>query len=187
VASLAGIPVASLVPIPVASLAAIPVASLAGIPVASLVPIPVAAIPVASLAAIKAIAINPFASVVDVGGGASTLVDDILTHGLADVTVVDLSQRALDATAARLAAKRPRHRGTFVNSDIREWQPDRTFDIWHDRAAYQFLTDAQDQQRYWELVRAHVPGGGHVVIATFAEDGLNRVRACPFSATAQHN
>ena len=60
---------------------------------------------------------------------------------------------------------------TWVVTDIRDWQPDRTFDVWHDRAAYHFLTDPDDQQHYWHLVRESVPHGGHVVIATFAEDG----------------
>ena len=107
------------------------------------------------------------ASVVDVGGGASRLVDRLLDAGYHDVTVVDLSQQALNAAHGRLGDSPV----TWVVTDIRDWQPDRTFDVWHDRAAYHFLIDPDDQQRYWQLVRDSVPRGGHVIVATFAEDG----------------
>jgi 2-polyprenyl-3-methyl-5-hydroxy-6-metoxy-1,4-benzoquinol methylase len=115
------------------------------------------------------------ASVVDVGGGASTLVDHLLALGHHDVTVVDLSQQALGEAHARVG-EAPVH---WVVTDIRDWQPDRTFDVWHDRAAYHFLTDPEDQQRYWELVRSSLPVGGHVVMATFAEDGPQMCSGLP--------
>ena len=107
------------------------------------------------------------ASVVDVGGGASRLVDHLLAAGFRDLTVVDLSQQALAAARARVGEAPV----AWVVTDVREWEPDRTFDVWHDRAAYHFLTDPADQRRYWDLVRASVPPGGHVIVATFAEDG----------------
>jgi SAM-dependent methyltransferase len=107
------------------------------------------------------------ASVVDVGGGASRLVDALLERGHRDITVVDISQQALHASRDRVGEAPV----TWIESDVRDWQPARTFDVWHDRAAYHFLVDADDQHRYWELVRESVPHGGHVVIATFAEDG----------------
>ena len=118
---------------------------------------------------------DPQASVVDVGGGASRLVDHLLERGHRDVTVVDLSQQALHASRDRIGEAPV----SWVVTDIREWQPDRTFDVWHDRAAYHFLTDAGDQQRYWQLVRDSVPHGGHVVIATFAEDGPTMCSGLP--------
>lgn len=122
--------------------------------------------PETSMMLIRQIATWP-ASVVDVGGGASRLVDHLLAAGCHDVTVVDLSQHALGEARARIGDA-PVH---WVVSDIRDWQPDRTFEIWHDRAAYHFLTDPEDQRLYWRLVHDAVPVGGHVVIATFAEDG----------------
>lgn len=135
--------------------------------------------PEPSLAAIAALGVDTSASVVDVGGGASTLVDALLARGFTDVTVVDLSQRALDTAAARLAETAPDRHVTFVHTDIRQWQPGRSFDLWHDRAAYHFLTDPADQQHYWDLVRSHVPAGGHVIIATFAEDGPEMCSGLP--------
>jgi SAM-dependent methyltransferase len=122
--------------------------------------------PVISLELIGRVA-GPTASVVDVGGGASRLVDHLLELGFRDVTVVDLSQDALRSSRDRVGEAPV----SWVAQDIREWQPARTFDVWHDRAAYHFLTDQDDQQRYWHLVRDSVVAGGHVIIATFAEDG----------------
>ena len=135
--------------------------------------------PTPSLAAIAALGITTDASIVDVGGGASNLADALLATGFHDITVVDLSQRALDVTAKRLGAAHPQHTVQFVQADVREWRPERSFDLWHDRAAYHFLTDPADQQRYWDSVRGHVVLGGHVVIATFAEDGPEMCSGLP--------
>lgn len=121
------------------------------------------------------------ASVVDVGGGASRLVDRLLEAGHRDVTVVDLSQRALTDAHARVGEAPV----SWVVTDIRDWQPDRTFDVWHDRAAYHFLTDPDDQQRYWHLVRESLPHGGHVIVATFAEDGPEMCSGLPVARYSQ--
>lgn len=118
---------------------------------------------------------EPRHSVVDVGGGASRLVDHLLDRGYHDLTVVDLSQQALSAAHDRIGDA-PVH---WVVSDVRDWQPDRTFDVWHDRAAFHFLVDPDDQRHYWDLVRASVPVGGHVVVATFAEDGPQMCSGLP--------
>jgi SAM-dependent methyltransferase len=118
---------------------------------------------------------EPHDSVVDVGGGASRLVDHLLERGYHDVTVVDLSQQALSAARARVG-NAPVH---WVVTDIRDWQPDHTFDVWHDRAAYHFLVDPDEQRAYWRLVRDSVPVGGHVVVSTFAEDGPEMCSGLP--------
>ena len=123
--------------------------------------------PLLSLRLIESVNPPKDARIVDVGGGASALVDCLLEDGFHDITVVDLSRAALDEASARI----PGNTVTWVQTDIREWQPQRDFDIWHDRAAYHFLTDPGDQQRYWRMVRDHLVPGGHLVIATFAEDG----------------
>lgn len=130
--------------------------------------------PETSLMLIRQVGQRP-SSVVDVGGGASRLVDHLLAEGCHDVTVVDLSQQALGEARARVGDA-PVH---WVVSDIRDWQPDRTFEIWHDRAAYHFLVDPEDQRHYWRLVHEAVPVGGHVVIATFAEDGPEMCSGLP--------
>lgn len=137
------------------------------------------ATPQPSLEAIAALGVSTSAAIVDVGGGASTLVDELLARGFADITVIDLSQRALDTAAARLASNPHVGSVAFIRTDIREWQPDRDFDLWHDRAAYHFLTDPTDQRRYWELVSEHLRPGGHVIIATFAEDGPEMCSGLP--------
>lgn len=118
---------------------------------------------------------TPTDGVADIGGGAGRLVDHLLERGYHDVTVVDLSQQAL-TTAHERIGEAPVH---WVVSDIRDWQPDRTFDVWHDRAAYHFLTDPEDQRRYWHQVRESVPAGGYVVMATFAEDGPQMCSGLP--------
>jgi SAM-dependent methyltransferase len=130
--------------------------------------------PAISLALIDEVA-TPHASVVDVGGGASRLVDQLLAAGFRDITVVDLSQEALRASRDRVGEAPV----TWIATDIRDWQPARSFDVWHDRASYHFLTDPDDQKRYWQLVRESVAAGGVVIIATFAEDGPESCSGLP--------
>ncbi len=111
---------------------------------------------------------SPPDSVVDIGGGASQLVDRLLENGFRDVTVVDQSQDELTAAYERVGSAPV----TWTPTDINEWVPDRTFDVWHDRATYDELTDPDEQQHYWDLVRTTVEIGGHVVIATKDLPGL---------------
>lgn len=124
------------------------------------------------------------AAIVDVGGGASTLVDALVSDGHRDVTVVDISAQALQESAVRLAleASDPEvgHATVhWIQADIREWEPEAMYDLWHDRAVYHFLTEPTDQQHYWNVVRDHVRVGGHVVVATFAEDGPTMCSGLP--------
>lgn len=108
---------------------------------------------------------RPPASVVDIGGGASQLVDRLLEHGYRDITVVDQSQDELTAAYERVGDAPV----TWTATDINDWMPDRTFDVWHDRATYDELTP-EEQQHYWDLVRSTVELGGHVIIATKGRD-----------------
>ncbi len=120
---------------------------------------------------------TPQAAVVDVGGGASTLVDGLLDRGHRDITVLDLSQVALDTARDRLG-----ERGTTVawrSGDLLDWQPDRTYDVWHDRAVLHFLTDEADRARYAELAARAVAPGGHAIIGTFAPDGPEQCSGLP--------
>lgn len=130
--------------------------------------------PVVGLALIDGVA-DSGASVVDVGGGASRLVDHLLERGYRDLTVVDLSAESLRASRDRVGEAPV----TWIATDIRDWQPARTFDLWHDRAAYHFLTDPDDQQHYWQLVHDTVVPGGHVIVATFADDGPEQCSGLP--------
>jgi 2-polyprenyl-3-methyl-5-hydroxy-6-metoxy-1,4-benzoquinol methylase len=118
---------------------------------------------------------DPAASVVDVGGGSSRLVDALLARGHRDVTVIDISQAALSLARGRVGVAPV----SWVCADVRDWHPDRAFDVWHDRAAYHFLVDPDDQERYWRLVREAVPVGGHVIVATFAAGGPTMCSGLP--------
>lgn len=129
-----------------------------------------------SLALITAVA-APEASVIDVGGGASTLVDGLLDRGHRDITVLDLSPVALDTARDRLG-----ERGESVTwraGDLLAWAPDRTYDIWHDRAVLHFLVDDADRARYAQLARRAVSPGGYAVIGTFALDGPDQCSGLP--------
>src|SRR5215813_84703 len=108
--------------------------------------------------------------IIDVGGGASTLVDDLIADGFERITILDIS-----GTALKLARERLGERAMNVNwmeADVRQSElPSQAYDVWHDRAVFHFLTQALDRQLYIEHVRHAVRPGGHVIIATFAADG----------------
>jgi SAM-dependent methyltransferase len=125
--------------------------------------------PALSLDLIKDAGYGPTAVVVDVGGGASHLVDALLSTNLAGITVLDLSANALDIARARLG-KASEH-VKWVVSDVTAWTPDRAYDVWHDRAAFHFLTEAADQTAYVAVLRAALKPGGVAIIGTFALDG----------------
>lgn len=111
--------------------------------------------------------------IIDVGGGASTLVDDLLTSGFQHITVLDISATALKQARERLGA----HAADvgWIEADItRVDLPHQAYDVWHDRAVFHFLTLAVDRQKYIATVRQAVRTGGHVIIATFAPEGPER-------------
>ena len=111
------------------------------------------------------------AGVIDVGGGASTLVDDLLAAGYADVSVLDLSGAALSAAQIRLGDAASRVR--WIQGDVTAPSvlSESRFSVWHDRAVFHFLTDPSDRARYVDNVRRSVIPNGTVVVATFAPDG----------------
>ena len=118
------------------------------------------------------------AAIIDVGGGTSRLVDDLVAEGYTDLTVFDLSSTAL-AVARQLLGK---HEDIvhWIEGDItRAKFPMNRFDIWHDRAVFHFLTDPADRHAYVERVLSSVRPGGHVIVATFAEDGPEKCSGLP--------
>lgn len=129
--------------------------------------------PALSLDMIRSVAPDLEASIIDVGGGASTLVDGLLRGGYSRITVLDLSGEALERSRTRLgaAAESVSWRTADILSD--EF-PEATFDVWHDRAVFHFLTDPSSRKRYVEQVGRAVKRGGFVLVATFAEDGPTR-------------
>jgi SAM-dependent methyltransferase len=114
----------------------------------------------------------------DAGGGASVLVDGLLHAGYHEITVLDVSAAALDVARARLG---PAAGGvTWLDADVLDAAlPHAAFDVWHDRAVFHFLTEAADRARYVEHVRHALKPGGHVVIATFADDGPTKCSGLP--------
>jgi SAM-dependent methyltransferase len=118
------------------------------------------------------------AAIIDVGGGASKLVDDLVAEGYSDLTVLDLSPSALAVAKQRLGMHADAIR--WLEGDItRAALPIHRFDIWHDRAVFHFLTDAADRHAYVEQVLRAVRPGGHVIIATFGADGPEKCSGLP--------
>jgi ubiquinone/menaquinone biosynthesis C-methylase UbiE len=110
--------------------------------------------------------------IVDIGGGASLLVDRLLQQGYVDVTVVDVSEAAMDQARERLG---PDADGvSWIAADVRCLRLPRQVDVWHDRAVFHFLTEETDQQSYLSAVRRALRVGGHLVIATFGLEGPDR-------------
>ncbi len=108
--------------------------------------------------------------IIDVGGGISTLADDLLTDGYKNVSVLDISAISLQTTQQRLGSQAKKV--TWIESDVTQAQlPYQFYDVWHDRAVFHFLIQAEDRQQYIETVRHSVKPGGHVIVATFAPDG----------------
>ena len=120
---------------------------------------------------------TPASVIVDIGAGASHLVDALISQGFGDVTVLDISQAAIDADRARLGPKA--NRVTWICSDVTAWQPRRGYDIWHDRAAFHFLTDPADQAAYAAVLTRALKPGGHTIIGTFAPDGPEKCSGLP--------
>jgi SAM-dependent methyltransferase len=125
-----------------------------------------------SLSLIAASKPEPDAAVVDVGGGSSRLVDQLLERGYTNVTVLDVSPTALRYARDRLADRADE--ATFIEGDVLEHHFDSTIGFWHDRAVFHFLTDPADQTRYMERLNTAIAADGHVVIATFGLDGPER-------------
>ncbi len=141
-----------------------------------------------SLHLIQATAVPLDASIIDVGGGASTLVDDLLDHGYSNLSVLDLSASALHAARQRLGTHSARVQ--WIEANVTSaLLPFHHFDVWHDRAVFHFLTSPQERQAYVTAVLRSVKPGGHVIVATFAEDGPTQCSGLPvmrYSASELH-
>ncbi|HEV2152966.1 class I SAM-dependent methyltransferase [Bradyrhizobium sp.] len=133
--------------------------------------------PAISLDMIRAANPDHRAAIIDIGGGASRLVDALLQDGYRDIAVLDLSANALDAAKKRLG--RAASTIDWIVADATAWQPAKTYDVWHDRAAFHFLTDPGDRAAYVDRLRSAVAPGGHIIIATFAPDGPEKCSGLP--------
>jgi 2-polyprenyl-3-methyl-5-hydroxy-6-metoxy-1,4-benzoquinol methylase len=123
-----------------------------------------------SLGLIERAAPHPEASIIDVGGGASTLADDLLALGYSHITVLDISSNAIAAAQARLGGNAERICWIAANINTVTF-PQGAFDVWHDRAVFHFLTDAAEREAYVRQVARAVKPGGHVIVSTFGPEG----------------
>ncbi|WP_291859936.1 class I SAM-dependent methyltransferase [Bradyrhizobium sp.] len=120
---------------------------------------------------------TPTSTIVDIGGGASRLVDSLVARGFNRMTVLDISEAALEAAKARLGERASQVE--WIVADVTTWRPAHRFDIWHDRAAFHFLINAADRSAYVTCMKQAVEPGGHVIIGTFALDGPEKCSGLP--------
>lgn len=128
---------------------------------------------------------DPTTRIIDVGGGTSVLVDELLKENASwSITVLDISQASLNHAQSRLGplAKRV----TWVAADITQWTPEEPVDLWHDRALFHFLTDPQDQTIYANTLRSTLKPGGFAVIATFSLNGPEKCSNLPVQRYDAH-
>lgn len=133
--------------------------------------------PTVSLLMIEHTGFGPNSSLIDIGGGASLLVDHLLHLGYRDLTVLDVSRAALAQAASRLEHRAVRV--DWLEADVTQFTASRRFNIWHDRAAFHFLTAESDRQRYVGALQAALAPGGQAIIATFAPGGPEKCSGLP--------
>ncbi|MEO6829211.1 MAG: class I SAM-dependent methyltransferase [Acidobacteriaceae bacterium] len=123
-----------------------------------------------SLSLIERAASQRSASIIDVGGGASSLVDDLIARDYRRVTVLDISQSAIDAAKKRLGERSKSVQ--WLRADVTEINlPSQTYDVWHDRAVFHFLTEPEERLAYVRNVCSSLKPGGHLIISTFGPEG----------------
>lgn len=133
--------------------------------------------PKMSLVLIEELDLALDAAIVDVGAGTSSLAARLLARGLGDITVLDLSARALELARAEQGADTARV--TWLQQDLLSWSPRRQYDLWHDRAVFHFLVDPAERARYTEILRSATRPGGKVIVGTFAADGPTTCSSLP--------
>ncbi len=116
-------------------------------------------------------------SVIDIGGGTSRFAARLIEKGLRDVSVLDLSEAALDRSRRHL--KPASDQIKWIAADVTTWTPSRSYDLWHDRAVFHFLINADDRAAYIDRLRRCLRPGGHAIIATFALDGPEKCSGLP--------
>ena len=132
--------------------------------------------PTVSLELIKATAISRDATIIDVGAGASVLVDHLLGLGFKDVSVLDVSHFALDDAKQRLGSDAP---VTWLRQDLLSFTPTRRYNLWHDRAVFHFLVGQAARAQYVEVLKSTLAPGGVAIIGTFASDGPEKCSGLP--------
>lgn len=133
--------------------------------------------PAVTMELLAEIAAEPTDALIDLGGGASVVVDHLVEDGYTDLSVLDVSKVALESTRQRLGPAAARVH--WLHRDIFEWTPERRYDIWHDRAVFHFLVEKQERDDYVHIMQSGVAAGAHVIIATFDADGPTHCSGLP--------
>ncbi|MDP2454570.1 MULTISPECIES: class I SAM-dependent methyltransferase [unclassified Kaistella] len=124
-------------------------------------------IPKTSLAFIHSFGLDKSAKIIDIGGGDSKLVDHLLNQGFENITVLDISEKALEKAKIRLGEKAKKV--TWIVSDILDFEPTENYHVWHDRAAFHFLTTENEIEKYKSIVKNSVDG--FLIMGTFSQNG----------------
>lgn len=132
--------------------------------------------PAASLGLIAATGLDRSATLIDVGGGAARLVDHLLADGWSDLTVLDLSNVALNGARMRVG---PNPHVEWIEHDLLTWQPTRRYDVWHDRAVFHFLVDEDDRRQYRMVLSEALTPQATLIVGTFASDGPTHCSGLP--------
>ncbi len=125
--------------------------------------------PETSLDFFERLNVSKQAAIIDVGGGNSLLVDHLLDDGYEDITVLDISETAIQKAKDRLGERAEKVR--WITSDVMEFKPERAYDVWHDRAAFHFLNDEDEIGKYIDLAGRGIAPGGYLVMGTFSTEG----------------
>jgi cyclopropane fatty-acyl-phospholipid synthase-like methyltransferase len=133
--------------------------------------------PALTLSLMEELAIPKDSQIIDIGGGDSYLVDFLLADDYRNVTVLDISTKAIEKAKLRLSEKS--EDAEWIVSDIQEFEPNRQYDLWHDRAAFHFLTEEEDIKKYVEIAKKGIIGNGLMIIGTFSDKGPNTCSGLP--------
>jgi len=125
--------------------------------------------PETSLSFIKELNITKSASIIDIGGGDSFLVDNLLELGYQNITVLDISKKAIERAKLRIGKKSEHVK--WIEADASNFNPTETYDLWHDRAAFHFLTHHDEIKSYLNAAEKGVKASGNLIIGTFSTDG----------------
>lgn len=128
--------------------------------------------PTMSLDLIKATNIEKDKPIIDIGGGASILVDKLLDEGFRDLSVLDISERSLQYAKDRLGKQA--NNINWIVADVTEYKFKQTYNLWHDRAVFHFLTEAAAREKYKQALNQALVPGAYLILATFALDGSNK-------------
>ncbi len=134
-------------------------------------------VPETSLSFINSFNLDKSAAIIDIGGGVSKLADHLLKEGFENISVLDISETALEKVKKRLGNKAEKVK--WIVADINDYQPQQQYDVWHDRAAFHFLTTKNQVAHYLSITQQSVSKNGYVMIGTFSESGPEKCSGLP--------